>query len=66
MRGGADQKPLSDGLIEDTEAAVVGRSKGAVSPTSEEVVFPVEEIHFEHEIFCNMMVEGGLRWLAEW
>ncbi len=32
--------------------------QGTVSPKSEEVVFHVEEIHFKHEIFCNMVIEG--------
>ncbi len=36
-----------------------------VSPLAEEVVFPGEEIQFEHEVFCNMVIQGGLQWFAE-
>ncbi len=46
--------------------AVIGKPESLVSPSAEEVVFPVEEIHFEHEIFCNMVIEGGLWLFAEW
>ncbi len=39
-------------------------SKSMVSPMLEEVVFPIEEIYFKHEVFCNMMIEGGLWWFV--
>ncbi len=52
--------------VEDAEPAMIVRPKGVVSPSAKEVVFPVEEIHFVHKIFCNMVVEGGFGWFAEW
>ncbi len=26
----------------------------------------IEEVHFLHKIFCNMVIEGSLRWFAKW
>ena len=65
MGGRADGEPLLDCPMEDAEATVVGRPQGAVSPAAEEVIFPIEEVHFVHEIFCNMAKEGVWWWLAE-
>ncbi len=61
MGGRADGEPLLDCPMEDAEATVVGRPQGEVSPAAKEVVFLVEEVHFVHEVFRNLVLEGG-RW----
>ncbi len=52
--------------MKDAEPAMIVRSEGAMSPSTEEVVFPLEEIHFVHKILSNMVIEGGCWWFAEW
>ncbi len=56
MGGRADREPLLDCPMEDAEATVVGRPQGAVIPAAEEVVFLIEEVHFIHEVFRNMVI----------
>ncbi len=56
LRNEVDQTQLFDSPIEDTEAAMIHGSQGLVSPSVDEVIFPIEEIHFIHEILGNMMI----------
>ncbi len=44
---------------------MIGGSQGVASPSAKEVVFPTEEIHFVHEIFRDMVIEGCFGWFAE-
>ncbi len=57
---------MSDCPVEDEKLAVIVWAQDSVSQSEKEVLFPVEEIHFVHKIFCNMVVEGGFGWFAEW
>ncbi len=66
MGSGGGWDPLSDCPVKDAKSAMIVGAKGTLHPSAEEVIFPVEEIHFVHEIFCEMLVEGGMGWLAEW
>ncbi len=38
---------------------VIGGAKGAMCPVAEEIVFPIQQFHFKHELFTDMMKEGG-------
>ena len=66
MGYGGGWNPLSDCPVEDAEPAMIVGPQGAASPLAKEVVFPTEEIHFVHKIFCNMMIECCFGWFAEW
>ncbi len=52
--------------MEDAEPAMIVGPQGAVSPPTEEVVFPTKEIHFVHKILGDMVIESGDGWLTEW
>ncbi len=57
---------MPDSPMKDAESAMIIRSKGAMSPSTEEVVLSTEEIHFVHKILGDMVIEGGDGWLTEW
>ncbi len=57
---------MPDSPMKDAELAMIIRSEGAMSPSTEEVVLSTEEIHFVHKILGNMVIESGGGWLTEW
>ncbi len=57
---------MSDRPVEDAKSAMIGGPRGSVCPTAEEVIFLIEAVYFVHEIFCDIVIEGGLWWFAEW
>ncbi len=52
--------------MKDAESVMIVRSQGAMSPTTEEIVLPTEEVHLVHKILGDVVVESGRGWLTEW
>ncbi len=46
--------PAFDNIIEDALSLVVIRPQGAMVPAVEEIVLPIEQVQFEHEVLGNM------------
>ncbi len=44
---------------------VICWAMGVVGPVAEQVIFSIEQIQFEHEIFADVEVECRLRWCAK-